>query len=467
LRRATASVTFARSVNLQIDPNTQTHNTPCSMKGSLVLFIALLALVAHSCKDNAPTTPTPEPQRLLTLTTADSSLHEIWLRLSLPDSLSGRSVKIYRNDTLRFAFDLVRRDTVLMDSGLALGTRYTYRAVRLDKARTLDSTQVSTATMPTTSHAVVWRIDTLGTTATWLNDVCVVNDTCIWVVGQIHAPPQDSLGYWTTYNAARFDGERWHFYSFQFPLYNGDGTVAGYYNGECRAVFGLSPTSVFFSDGGGIMVWNGVQARYLFQSLAVSKIWASSENDIYVVGGNGFIAHYNGSVWRRVESGTTTVIQDVWGSIDKATGDTLVLATVSTGDSQGERKILQIKRGIPAQPFNWVSGVEIKSIYFRNHRRFFAAGAGVWTKNAWQAWQGVPSNVVLPTFKRCIRGTSENNVFVVGDFSSIVRFDGTQWHIMSNVPNTLYKRVSTSASTIACIGDRGVRGYVVIFKMEP
>jgi len=186
-----------------------------------------------------------------------------------------------------------------------------------------------------------------------------------------------------------------------------------------------------------------------------------------VVGGNGFIAHYNGSVWRRVESGTTTVIQDVWGSIDKATGDTLVLATVSTGDSQGERKILQIKRGIPAQPFNWVSGVEIKSIYFRNHRRFFAAGAGVWTKNAWQAWQGVPSNVVLPTFKRCIRGTSENNVFVVGDFSSIVRFDGTQWHIMSNVPNTLYKRVSTSASTIACIGDRGVRGYVVIFKMEP
>ncbi len=156
------------------------------MKGSLVLFIALLALVAHSCKENAPTTPTPEPQRTLTLSVADTSLHEIWLRLSLPDLLSGRTVKIYRNDTLRFAFDLVRRDTVLMDSGLALGTRYTYRAVRLDKARALDSAQVSTATMPTTSHAVVWRIDTLGTTATWLNDVCVINDTCIWVVGQIN-----------------------------------------------------------------------------------------------------------------------------------------------------------------------------------------------------------------------------------------------------------------------------------------
>lgn len=429
------------------------------MKGSLVLFIALLALLfVHSCNNEPPSAPTPEPQRTLTLSVADTSLHEIWLRVVLPDSLSGRTVKIYRNDTLRFAFELSRRDTVVMDSGLALGTRYAYRALRLENTRALDSAQVSTATMPKTSHALLWRVDTLGTTATWLNDVCVINDTCIWVVGQING---------SSYNAARFDGQQWHFYSFQFPLYNGDGTVAGYYNGECTAVFGLSPTSILFSDGGGLMVWNGAQARYLFQPLAVSKIWASSENDIYVVGGNGFIAHYNGTAWRRVESGTTTVINDIWGSIDKATGDTLVLATVSTGDSQGERKILQIKRGIPAQLFNWVSGVEIKSIYFRNYRRFFAAGSGVWTKVSWQAWQGVPSNAVLPTFKRCIRGTSENNVFVVGDFSSIVRFDGEQWHVLSNVPNTLYKRIFTSASTIACIGDRGVSGYVVIFKMEP
>ncbi len=111
------------------------------------LLLALLA-VAHSCKEN-PTAPTqPDPKRTIALATADSSLHEIWLRLSLPDSLSGRSIKLFRNDTLRYTFDLSNRDTVVMDSGLALGTRYTYRALRTDNTRTLDSAEATTATMP-------------------------------------------------------------------------------------------------------------------------------------------------------------------------------------------------------------------------------------------------------------------------------------------------------------------------------
>jgi len=428
------------------------------MKGFLVLFIALLALVAHSCKDNAPTTPTPEPQRLLTLTTADSSLHEIWLRLSLPDSLSGRSVKIYRNDTLRFAFDLVRRDTVLMDSGLALGTRYTYRAVRLDKARTLDSTQVSTATMPTTSHAVVWRMDTLGTTATWLNDVCVVNDTCIWVVGQIHAPPQDSLGYWATYNAARFDGERWHFYSFQFPLYNGDGTVAGYYNGECRAVFGLSPTSVFFSDGGGIMVWNGVQARYLFQSLAVSKIWASSENDIYVVGGNGFIAHYNGSVWRRVESGTTTVINDIWGSIDRAMGDTLVLCRATFSSPPNARLLRLNKHHAPTFFAEYPSG--LYSFWFRNQAHVFGSGLQVYWRRLglWETVMGLSSSL-----KIAIRASAENNIFCVGNSGLVLHFNGETWHQHLQASGQYWlTSVSVKENVVCAAGSVGGLGSVGI-----
>lgn len=210
-----------------------------------------------------------------------------------------------------------------------------------------------------------------------------------------------------------------------------------------------------------MMVWNGVQARYLFQPLAVSKIWASSESDVYVVGGNGFIAYYNGSVWRRVESGTTATINDVWGSIDKATGDTLVLASVSTTATQSDRKILQIKHGRTAHSYNWVSGVQITATYFRNHTRLFAAGAGVWTKNHLYDWQGISSNLVLPTFKRCIRGTAENNVFVVGDFASIARFNGETWQVYVNIPNTQYRSTSGIGSTIVCIG----RVHVVIFKM--
>jgi hypothetical protein len=306
--------------------------------------------------------------------------------------------------------------------------------------------------MPATSHAFVWRIDTLGLSATSLNDVCVINDTCIWVVGQINS---------TQYNAARFDGNRWHFYSFQFPLYNGDGTVAGYYNGECQAVYGFSPNHVLFSDGGGVMVWNGVQARYLFQNLAVSKIWASSENDIYVVGGNGFIAHYNGSVWRKIESGTTTLIQDAWGSIDKATGDTLVLAAVSLFGFEGnDRLLLRLNKSKPATHYSW-SGGSVHTVWFRNHLRLFAAGGGIWHRLPNGTWHNQPS---LPTwFKERIRGKAENDVFAVGHFGFLAHYNGANWHVYPDLAITSsWDSMDYNASTVCVVGFLSGRGVVAI-----
>jgi len=42
--------------------------------------------------------------------------------------------------------------------------------------------------------------------------------------------------------------------------------------------------------------------------------WGSSGSDVFAVGLNGTILHYNGSAWISMTSGTTEDLTDVWGS---------------------------------------------------------------------------------------------------------------------------------------------------------
>ncbi len=56
--------------------------------------------------------------------------------------------------------------------------------------------------LDSTSHSFYWTIDSLGIYGSYLNDVAIVNENDIWVVGNIET---DS----TSYNAAHFDGNEW------------------------------------------------------------------------------------------------------------------------------------------------------------------------------------------------------------------------------------------------------------------
>ena len=51
-------------------------------------------------------------------------------------------------------------------------------------------------------------------------------------------------------------------------------------------------------------------------TLNYQGIWGSSENDIFVVGDRGRIAHFDGTEWRRMNSGTMMTLYTVWDSIN-------------------------------------------------------------------------------------------------------------------------------------------------------
>lgn len=43
-------------------------------------------------------------------------------------------------------------------------------------------------------------------------------------------------------------------------------------------------------------------------------IWGSSGTDVFAVGWNGTIIHYDGSSWSSMNSGTIYDLHDIWGS---------------------------------------------------------------------------------------------------------------------------------------------------------
>jgi hypothetical protein len=48
-------------------------------------------------------------------------------------------------------------------------------------------------------------------------------------------------------------------------------------------------------------------------SNALRAIWGSSGNDVFAVGGNGTILHYDGNQWSQMSSGTSESLSGVWG----------------------------------------------------------------------------------------------------------------------------------------------------------
>ncbi|MGK7370912.1 MAG: hypothetical protein ACNS64_11925, partial [Candidatus Halalkalibacterium sp. M3_1C_030] len=68
----------------------------------------------------------------------------------------------------------------------------------------------------------------------------------------------------------------------------------------------LSPGDTF---GGNNHVTDYPWAKEYFEG-----VWGSSQNNVFAVGTNGYILHYNGSDWRESPGNVTARLTDVWGS---------------------------------------------------------------------------------------------------------------------------------------------------------
>jgi len=270
----------------------------------------------------------------------------------------------------------------------------------------------------TTSNDFSWTIDTLGNPqygSSSLSDVAIIDQDNIWVVGEINTDSGE-------YNAARWDGERWHLmgiYSNTLDLYSIQYFAA-------NDIWVTSHCFPYHWDGS---TWTQCHLNNMgFEgACAGNAIWGTASSNIYFVGNNGTIVHYDGTTFTRLASGTDLDIRDIWGATDPITGQMQILA-VASNDTR--RQLLEI-RGTTVQSLP-VQGLatDIAGVWFIPHQIYYVVGAGIHYKRTLDdtTWRRYPPGAVTSYYSEGVRGTGVNNVFVAGSFLELVHFNGLYWH---------------------------------------
>lgn len=156
------------------------------------------------------------------------------------------------------------------------------------------------------------------------------------------------------------------------------------------------------------------------------SVWGSSRTDVWAVGHNGTILHYDGRSWSRVPSGTTSTLRSVWGAApndiwvvghaDWAVGP--MTPTILHYDGRGWQHV--------AAPADVASFAYLEDVWGSSSSKVWAVGGyeGTILHFDGTEWSLALNDNAFETW--AIGGSSATNVWVVGHGTTL-RFDGARW----------------------------------------
>jgi hypothetical protein len=300
-----------------------------------------------------------------------------------------------------------------------------------------------------------------------LYDVAIIDENNIWAVGEIYL--RDSLGNCDpkAYNAVHWDGTKWELKR----IYTYSACSSIYY-APLKSIYAFSENNIVVTSGGGMWWFNGNKwnAECSINPLltgAINKLWGSSSSDLYAVGNNGNIAHWDGVRWKKIESGTDLQFPDIYGAKNNKTAETEILA-VCTRNYPLNKDIYKIVSNtaikISSEPIQW----ELFSCWFIPERHYYVVGGGIYEKKylSDSNWRNGPLDITKYGTS-CIRGTDLNNVFVVGAYGEVLHFNGYSWKSFLPELGTFqgsYGSVDIKNNIVAITGYHGRKAKITIAR---
>ena len=101
---------------------------------------------------------------------------------------------------------------------------------------------------------------------------------------------------------SHFDGQQWS------AMQSGTAQNLLDVTGWGDQLIAVGPNVAIAFDGG---AWKPMSGDVSGRSL--NRVWGSGPNDVFVVGEQGVLMHYDGSTWSEVESGVQANLNDIWG----------------------------------------------------------------------------------------------------------------------------------------------------------
>lgn len=233
-----------------------------------------------------------------------------------------------------------------------------------------------------------------------------------------------------------YDGRRW------MAVRTGSG---GFLNG----VWAPTRHSVYFawsSGDGGLTgevrhfdgrVWRKVAST----PAALQSVWGTSESDVFAVGREGTILHYDGSSWSALSTGRQEWLEGIWGSSPQ---DVFVAG--------GRDSILHYDGAGWSRQYTGASSL---ALWGSSGHDVFAIGGTSIMHYDGVSWSAQASGAVGNLFG--VWGSAPNDVFAVGVNGTILHYDGSSWSPQaSGTTQHLYGVWGTSRNDVFAVGANGV-----------
>jgi hypothetical protein len=184
------------------------------------------------------------------------------------------------------------------------------------------------------------------------NDVWIFDENNIWVVGFLSS--KDTI----------IDGQ--HVYNTNIIKWNGSKWNVQPYSGTSEGIFGIwasDSMNIYFANGLVVKYENGTYKEFDFSGMdftgnrRVTKLWGSSNRNVYGVGPWGTVVHYDGTKWTQIEFDRQWYFYGFTGS--KETGTAYAVATNSNFDCI----IVQINTSTATIIYNTKNSVEKLTAY--------------------------------------------------------------------------------------------------------
>ena len=324
-----------------------------------------------------------------------------------------------------------------------------------------------------TSHNISWQSYSLdggsGVEGASLYDVSIINDSLILAVGEVYFTDSTTgVPDPRPYNLAEWNGTSWSLRKVAVATPYGSATTPIY------GIFSFSATDIWLLAGfpvhGDGTTWNEydlVNMGILTQNDGyIRGAWGSSSKDMYFIGTKGTIVHYDGTNWKKIQTGTALDMQAIWGGYDQKTSEYQILALASNPFTFPEGKLLLQLNGSTATAIA-DSGLapSLMGLWFIPSECYYIVGDGIYQKSILgdPMWSSLP---LLTTFYTSnARGNSPIDVFIVGSFGECLHWNGKSWRSFFNVTgleNGAYSQVAVKGNIVAAAGSNNATAVVLI-----
>jgi hypothetical protein len=393
----------------------------------------------------------------------EASCTEAWIKIALAKGIEPRTLKIVRSSigasgdsTTIFSWGLASSESLVVDESLLPSRGYSYSLVRpvgFEEVRVTATIR----TLDTTSHQFNWIVDTLGVTASSLEDVTIVSDSLAYVVGEVYL--RDSTGQLepAPYNAAIWNGRAWNAVKVPY-IYQGSPYAA-----PIEWVFADNSSSVWFGNS---VRWNGTRYENIdfgvfFIGRAPNDMWKAANGYRYLVGDDGAVCFTanEGRTWYPIASGTTKRISDVFGSIDTVTGAEEILCVSSQDFTPTAQIVKLVGQGAEQSTVEGLPS-SIRSMWFKTNRKYYVVGYGIYTRTAPRSrWDRVP--LPITSYSTAVSGTGLNDIFVGGTSWQVLHFNGVSWRVISPSMPGNCSAIDARDNMVMIVGSIGNRGLVM------